>query len=266
MKKIFTIILALFLVGCSTAPITGRKQLKIVSDASVVQSSVTQYNQMIGKLRTENLLANNTEEGRRLVEIGKRVTAAVEEYLKANGMQDKLMYLNWEFNLIKSNEINAFALPGGKIAFYTGILPVLKTDGGIAYVMGHEIGHVIGGHHAERASGETFAGFIMTGKKLMDTMTNGATAVISDDLAKQGLSLGLLKFNRTQEYEADKYGMIFMAMAGYNPEEAIAAETRMVQLSGGGRNVELFSTHPSGVNRIEELKRFLPEAMKYYRK
>ena len=181
-------------------------------------------------------------------------------------MEDKLRNLNWEFNLIKSNEINAFALPGGKIAFYTGILPILKTDGGIAYVMGHEIGHVIGGHHAERASGQTFAGFIMTGKRLVDTMTNGATAVISDDLAQKGLSLGLLKFNRTQEYEADKYGMIFMAMAGYNPEEAIAAEERMVQLSGNGGTVELFSTHPSGPNRIEELKRFLPEAMKYYRK
>ena len=270
MKKIkniiFMLMLALMVTTCSTAPITGRKQLKLVSDESVVQSSVAQYNQMIGQLKTQNLLANNTEEGRRLVEIGKRVTGAVEEYLRENGMEDKLQNLNWEFNLIKSNEINAFALPGGKIAFYTGVLPILKTDGGIAYVMGHEIGHVIGGHHAERASGQTFAGFIMTGKRLVDTMTNGATAVISDDIAQKGLSLGLLKFNRTQEYEADKYGMIFMAMAGYNPEEAIAAEERMVQLSGNGGTVELFSTHPSGPNRIEELKRFLPEAMKYYRK
>ena len=270
MKKIKNIILMLFVslifISCATAPLTGRRQIKFVSDESVVQSSVAQYNQMIAQLRANNLLANNTAQGKRVAQIGRRVTGAVEKYLRENGMEDKLQNLNWEFNLIKNDEINAFALPGGKIAFYTGILPILKTDGGIAYVMGHEIGHVIGGHHAERASGQTFAGFIMTGKRLVDTMTNGATAVISDDLAQKGLSLGLLKFNRTQEYEADKYGMIFMAMAGYDPEEAIAAEERMVQLSGNGGTVELFSTHPSGPNRIEELKRFLPEAMKYYRK
>ena len=269
MKKIKNIILMLFVslifLSCATAPLTGRSQLKFVSDESVAQSSIAQYNQMITQLRKNNLLANNTAQGQKIKQIGKRISTAVERYLTANGMQDKIRNLQWEFNLIKSNEINAFALPGGKIAFYTGILPILKTDGGIAYVMGHEIGHVIGGHHAERASGQTFAGFIMTGKRLVDTMTNGATAIISDDIAQKGLSLGLLKFNRTQEYEADKYGMIFMAMAGYNPEEAIRAEERMMKLEGSEK-AEILSTHPSSQNRIEELRRFLPEAMKYYKK
>ena len=260
MKKIKNIILMLFvsliLISCSTAPLTGRRQLKMVSDEAVAQSSISQYNQMIAELRQNNLLANNTADGQRINQIGRRISRAVEQYLTANGMQDKIRNLQWEFNLIKSKDINAFALPGGKIAFYTGILPVLKTDGAIAFVMGHEIGHVIGGHHAE-------SGFLMIGKKLIDAVTG--VPVISDDLAQQGLSLGLLKFNRTQEYEADKYGMIFMAMAGYNPQEAIAAQQRMMDL-GGSQQAEILSSHPSTQNRIEELKRFLPEAMKYYKK
>ena len=118
--------------------------------------------------------------------------------------------------------------------------------------MGHEIGHVIGGHHAESASNQNLAGFLMIGKKLIDAVTG--VPVISDDLAQQGLSLGLLKFNRTQEYEADKYGMIFMAMAGYNPQEAILAQQRMMDL-GGSQGAEILSSHPSTQNRIEELKK-----------
>lgn len=267
MKKIKNIVLMLFLslifISCATAPLTGRRQLKFVSDESVAQSSVAQYNQMIAQLRANHLLANNTAQGKRVAQIGRRVTGAVEQYLRANGMQDKLQYLNWEFNLINTKDINAFALPGGKIAFYSGILPVLQTDGAIAFVMGHEIGHVIGGHHAEGASGQSLAGFLMLGKKAIDGIIGGE--VISDDLAQQGLSLGLLKFNRTQEYEADKYGMIFMAMAGYNPEEAIKVQERMAA-KGSGSRVDFLSTHPSSDKRIQALKDFLPEAMKYYRK
>ncbi|WP_427171808.1 M48 family metallopeptidase [Fusobacterium nucleatum] len=267
MKKIKNIILMLFVslvfISCATAPLTGRKQIKFVSDEAVVRSSVAQYNEMIAQLKANNLLANNTAQGKRVAQIGKRVSSAVEKYLKENGMSDKLKYLQWEFNLINTKDINAFALPGGKIAFYSGILPVLQTDGAIAFVMGHEIGHVIGGHHAESASGQNLAGFIMLGKKAIEGMVGGS--VVSDELAQQGLSLGLLKFSRTQEYEADKYGMIFMAMAGYNPEEGIKVQERMMKLEGK-QNAEILSTHPSSQNRIEELRRFLPEAMKYYKK
>lgn len=267
MKKIKNIVLILFasliFISCETAPLTGRKQLKIVSDESVIQSSVDEYKQMITQLRNKNLLANDTVQGKRLIQIGKKISLAVEKYLRENGMTHKLKYLNWEFNLINSKEVNAFALPGGKIAFYSGIFPVLKTDGAIAFVMGHEIGHVIGGHHAERVSGKSLADFLMIGKKTLDGVMGGA--IVSDEITRQGLSLGLLKFNRTQEYEADKYGMIFMAMAGYNPEEAIKAQERMMQLEAN-QNVEILSTHPSTGNRIQELKNFLPEAMKYYKK
>ena len=183
--------------------------------------------------------------------------------LRENGQAQKVDYLNWEFNLIKSDDVNAFAMPGGKIAFYTGIMPIAKNDAGIAAIMGHEIGHVIAGHHAEGKSNETAAGIVMIGKQVADIVTGGATSVISNDLVGQGLSLGLLKFNRTQEYEADKYGMIFMAMAGYNPEEALAVWERMAA-GGSSGGPEILSTHPNTENRIKKMKEFLPEAMKYY--
>lgn len=269
MKKIFKILMILTgmmaLVSCTTAPLTGRKQLKLVSDDSLVAESKQQYSEFISKLRSKNMIANDTPDGRRLAAIGRRISTSVEKFMNENGMSNKVKDLSWEFNLIKSEDINAFALPGGKIAFYTGIMPVLKTDAGVAFVMGHEIGHVIGGHHAESQSGRTAAGLIMLGKEVADALTGGATSVVNNDLVGQGLSVGLLKFSRTQEYEADKYGMIFMAMAGYNPEEAIKAQERMMAMEKG-RNVEILSTHPSTEKRIEALKNFLPEVMKYYKK
>lgn len=258
-KNLLLIFLVAFAVACtSTAPITGRKQLKLVDDASLVQSSVASYNQLISQTKSQGMLANNTADGRRLAAIGKKIATAVESYMTQNGMQDRIQYLNWEFNLINSKDINAFAMPGGKIAFYTGILPVLKTDAGIAFVMGHEIGHVIGGHHAEGASNQQLAG-------LASGLTNIFVGGLTSALVNDGLSLGLLKFNRTQEYEADKYGLIFMAMAGYNPEEGVKAEERMASITGSSGS-DFTSTHPASEKRIQALKEFLPEAMKYYKK
>ena len=197
-SKILFLITALTMISsCTVAPLTGRKQLKLISDESVISSSSSAYAKLISDARAKNLLANNTPDGERLRRIGGRVKSAVEQYLTSNGMSKKLSNLNWEFNLIRSDQINAFAMPGGKIAFYTGIMPVLGNDAGIAFVMGHEIGHV-------------------------------------------------------------------MAMAGYDPAEAIRAEERMESLLSSNKRVEILSTHPSGKNRIEAMKKFLPEAMKYY--
>lgn len=259
LKNLALIFLTVFMIACtSTAPITGRRQLKLVDDASLVQSSAISYNQLVSQKKSQGLLANNTADGRRLAGIGKKISIAVEKYMRENNMEDRIKYLNWEFNLIKSNEINAFAMPGGKIAFYTGILPILKTDAGIAFVMGHEIGHVIGGHHAEGASNQQIAG-------IASGLTNMLVGGVTSSLVSEGLSLGLLKFNRTQEYEADKYGLIFMAMAGYNPEEGIKAQQRMSTISSNN-NSDFKSTHPSNQKRIQALQEFLPEAMKYYKK
>lgn len=245
-------------ISCTTAPLTGRKQLRLVGDETVISNSVSQYRQLIDGARTQGLLINNTAEGRRIANIGSKISKSVEQYLISNGMSNKIQNLNWEFNLIKSNEANAFALPGGKIAFYTGIIPILQTDAGIAFVMGHEIGHVIGGHHAEGQSQQLLAGGVST----ITSIVTGGNGV--GGLVNNGLSVTLLKFNRDQEYEADKYGMIFMAMAGYNPEEGIKAQERMSAATGNG--VDFLSTHPRSAKRIEEMRKFLPEAMKYYKK
>ncbi len=265
MKKIYklltTLSISFILVSCiSSAPLTGRKQVKLVSDEALARKSSVEYSKFIEELKNKDLLINSTKNGRRLKVIGKKVSKAVEKYLSANGMSKRIQYLNWEFNLIKSEEINAFALPGGKIAFYDGIIPVLKTNSGIAFVMGHEIGHVIGGHHAEGASHQQIAGIasLLTQVATENNLVRG--------LVNDGLSIGLLKFNRTQEYEADKYGMIFMAMAGYNPSNAINAEKRMSDVSKNQSGSDFLSTHPSGYKRIQELKKFLPTAMKYYKK
>ena len=162
LKKCSKILLTLTLLGvlssCTTAPLTGRKQLSLVSDESIREKSVSSYNELISQASAKGLLANDTADGQRLRRIGNKMASAVEQYLRDNNLSSKAKNLNWEFNLIKSNEVNAFAMPGGKIAFYTAILPVLKTDSGIAFVMGHEIGHVIGGHHSEGASNQALAG------------------------------------------------------------------------------------------------------------
>ena len=263
-KLILAVLTALFLLSCTSAPITDRKQLKFVDDAKLAQEYSAEYDQLIQELKSKNLLANSTADGKRVQNVGKKLSVAVEKYLNDNGYEDKINYLQWEFNLIKSDDVNAFALPGGKIAFYTGIMPIAKTDAGIAAIMGHEIGHVIAGHHAEGASQQQTAGLIMLGKEIADIATGGKTSIVSNDLVSQGLSLGLLKFNRTQEYEADKYGLIFMAMAGYDPKEAIEVWKRMQAASGGSTVPEFLSTHPDTTNRIKKLEEFLPEAMKYY--
>lgn len=267
MKNLKILLLSLvsvfILISCSTAPITGRQQLKFVDDKKLAEESSATYSEFIAELKKNNLLDNNSTDGKRIKNVGNKLSVAVEQYLRENGKANTVNYLNWEFNLIKSNEVNAFAMPGGKIAFYTGIMPIAKNDAGVAAIMGHEIGHVIAGHHAEGRSNQQAAGFLMIGKQLADIVTNGATSVISDDLVNKGLTLGLLKFNRTQEYEADKYGLIFMAMAGYNPEEAIEVWKRMG--AGSSNTSEILSTHPNTENRIKKMQEFLPEAMKYYK-
>lgn len=261
LKKIILLGVLSMVASCTTAPLTGRSQIKLVSDEAIAMEQANSYKAFISDLKSKNMIVNNTTNGKRLNMIGNKMAKAVESYLVTNNMGSYVKNLNWEFNLIKSDEINAFALPGGKVAFYTGILPVLKTDAGIAFVMGHEIGHVIGGHHAEGYSQKLLAGVVSTG---VDIVTGGSGG-LGSTLANYGLSASLLKGNRTQEYEADKYGMIFMAMAGYDPKEAIEAEKRMEQYSGSA-GIDFFSTHPAGHKRIEELEKFLPEAMKYYKK
>jgi predicted Zn-dependent protease len=197
--------------------------------------------------------------------VGGRVAKAVETYLTQHNMADEVKKYSWEFNLIESKEVNAWCMPGGKVVVYSGILPVTKDDTGLAVVLGHEIAHAVAGHGSERMS----QGLLeqMGGVALSTALSKSPAATQQLAMAAYGAGAEvgvMLPFNRTQESEADHLGLIFMAMAGYNPDEAVTFWERMSAQSGGGAPPEILSTHPSDQHRIADIKKELPEAHKYY--
>lgn len=262
MKKLVVFGLMGLLLSCSVAPITGRPQLKLVSEASMANEFAMSYREMMSDYKKKGELVTGTQDYVRLQRVGKLISKAVDQYLIENNMREKLETLNWEFNLIKSDEVNAWCGPGGKIAFYTGIMKYFKSDAELAFVMGHEIGHAIAGHSAEGYS----KGMLMQGGALAVELATGGG--VASDLANHGMSMLYLKGNRTQEYEADKLGMVFMAMAGYNPAEGVKFQKTLGTVTGGdkGFGSDFMSTHPRSEKRIEEMEKFLPKAMEYYNK
>ena len=261
LNKILLLIplVALLLAGCSTVPVTGRKQLMLVPPAQIAQQSATAYRQVIKK----GPLSQDREKVAQIKRVGNDVSVAVEKYLRQNGHGSLVSQFKWEFNLIENKTPNAWCMPGGKVVFYTGILPYTKDDAGVAVIMGHEIAHAVAGHGAERISQQLL-------------MAGGAIAIseVAEDsdyrdiyLIAYGLGgeLGaILPYSRIHESEADKMGLIFMAMAGYNPNVAIDFWQRMASTKNGSVP-EFMSTHPSDATRINQLRNFMPEAMKYYK-
>lgn len=254
------VLLALFLVQCASVPITGRKQLILMPESEMVQMSLTSYSDFL----KANKLSTDVVNTRRVKEVGQRIAAAVDAYLKAQGMESLIDGYKWEFNLVKSPEINAWCMPGGKVVVYEGILPVCKNDDGLAVVMGHEIAHAIARHGNERMSqqiliqaGSTAAAYALKNKPEETQALLGAAIGLG---ANYGM---ILPFSRKHELEADRLGLIFMTMAGYNPEEAVPFWTRMASASSGQKVPEFMSTHPSDVHRIEQIKALLPEVLKY---
>ncbi len=264
--KINILVFVLFvglISSCAKVPITGRRQLSLVSDETLNKESVLAYQDFLKSPKTKVLAG--TAEADRVKKVGQRVAAAIDQYLKTNGYGNQYNYL-WEFNLVDSKEINAWCMPGGKVAVYTGILPVTKTDEGLATVMGHEISHAIARHSAERYS-QTLAA--QAGGGLLGAVAGNAsqnTQAVLGKLYGIGGQLALLKYSRNQESEADRLGLIFMAMAGYNPEKAVDFWQRMsASKNGEGAPPEFLSTHPNDATRIEEIKKSLPEALKFYK-
>lgn len=263
MKKIqciFLVCMTGFLIQCATVPLTGRKQLMLYPESEMVQMSFTSYRDFL----KENKLSADQDDTRRIKEIGRRVAKAVESYMKAQGLESRIAGFDWEFNLIASKEMNAWCMPGGKVVFYEGILPVCKTDAGIAVVMGHEIAHAVAHHSNERMSqqmlvqaGSAAAAYALKSKPETTQALWGAAIGFGSNY---GI---LLPFSRKQETEADHLGLIFMAIAGYDPQEAVAFWNRMAQASAGKTTPEFMSTHPSDARRIANLQAFIPEAMKY---
>ncbi len=266
MKKLIysTLICITFLsVSCSTVPFTGRSQLSLVDDASLRQEAKLSYTQFLKDPKTK--VVTSGEQAAMVQRIGTRVSRAIDQYFKENGYGNKYNY-DWEFRLIQDNSINAWCMPGGKVAVFTGIIPVAKTEAALAAVIGHEIAHAIAQHSAERVSQTMLA---QAGGAAVGVATAGksqTTQAVINQIYGLGGQLTLLKYSRNQESEADRMGLIFMAMAGYDPNESIAFWQRMSQAKeGGGAPPEFLSTHPSDASRINNIKRLIPEAMKYYK-
>ena len=262
--KLLSIALALSSIySCSTVPLTGRRQLSLVGDSEINQAAAASYSQLLSDPKT-TVIAGTTD-AQRVKRVGTQLATAIERYLQQNGYASQYNF-KWEFNLIKSNEVNAWCMPGGKVAVYSGLLPIAGNDAGLATVMGHEIGHAIARHSAERMSQELAA---QAGGGLIGVATSNksaATQAIIGQLYGVGGQLTLLKYSRDQESEADKLGLTFMAMAGYDPNEAVAFWQRMAAQNKGGSTPEFLSTHPADATRIAAIQRAVPDAMKYYKK
>ena len=248
--------------SCGQVPLTGRTQLSFLPESSMVEMSLTSYSQFL----SENKISTNRQQTDAVKKVGARISAAVEEYLKLNGFQDRLGDFKWEYNLIESEEVNAWCMPGGKVVFYTGILPLTQNEAGIAVVMGHEIAHAVARHGNERMSQQLLVQ--LGGVALSEAIKQKPEETQALFLTAYGVGsqVGLvLPYSRKHEYEADRLGMMFMAMAGYDPNEAPVFWARMSQLGSSG-TPEFLSTHPVSANRIAALKELIPEAMTYYKK
>ncbi len=256
--------LVLLLNGCATVPVTGRSQLLLMPESELDAMSSKEYSQFLATHR----LSHNRREVEMVRRVGWRIAHAVERYLAQHGQSNLIRGYKWEFNLVEGKEINAWCMPGGKVVVYTGLLPIARNDAGLAVVLGHEIAHAIARHANERISQQL--ALQIGGSALSSALgTSGsATNTVFRDLYGLGANLGvLLPYSRLQETEADHLGLIFMAMAGYDPREAVNFWERMMKTKkAGGAPPELLSTHPSDRARIEQIRKFLPEALRYYRK
>ena len=243
----------MILYSCGSVPVTGRRQLNLVSDAEVLSLSLAEYNEYIKTAKKSTNAANTAM----VTNVGSRIAEAVSAYYKYVGRESELANFAWEFVLVEDNQVNAFCMPGGKIVVYTGILPITQNETGLAVVVGHEVGHAVAKHASERMSQQMLAqgvGSAVLGK-------SSSTVQTIFGLSAQA---GVLAYSRKQELEADFLGMVFMGIAGYSPEAALPFWERMAQ-DGGASAPEFFSTHPSDATRIKGIREKLPEAMEYYK-
>ena len=256
---------AALLVSCGTTktvPITGRTQNLMVSDDQVLSLSFQEYSDY---MKTAKASSNSTNTAM-VKRVGQNIAKAVESYLTQNGMAEDVKTYSWEFNLVQDNQVNAWCMPGGKIVVYEGLLPVTQDEASLAIVMGHEIAHAVARHSAERLSNaykEQYGAAALSALLQGAGVSSGWQQLAS--LAHQyGGALFTSGFSRKQESEADHIGLIFAAMAGYNPEVAVTFWQRMSSATGGGSN-SLFADHPSDATRIQQIQGWLPEAKKYYK-
>lgn len=244
-------------ISCAQNPFTGKNTLALVSNSEILPSAFQQYSQFL----TENKVISGTADANKVVNIGTKIKIAAEKWLNANGQQGYLKDYQWEYKLVESKEVNAWCMPGGKIVVYSGILPITKDDAGLATVLGHEVSHALANHGQQRMSAgllQQLGGTglaIATGGKSEQTQQLAMTAYGA--ATEYG---GMLPFSRSHESEADKIGLTLMAIAGYNPDQAVVFWSRMSAASGGNKPPEFMSTHPSDETRIANLRALIPQA------
>lgn len=261
-RIIFSLVVGMIVYACASVPVTGRKQLSLISNAELLPMVNQQYSEVIN----QGPLSKNQEQTQLVKRVGVRIQKAVEEYMASVGQSAYLKDFAWEFNLIDDPKtVNAWCMPGGKVAFYTGIMPICQNEEGVAVVMGHEVAHAIANHGGERMSTQMVAqyGLNTIGQLMGQNPTAGKELLMQ--AVGAGAGVGMLKFSREHESEADRMGLIFMAMAGYDPKSAPKFWERMSAQSGGQAPPEFLSTHPSHDTRIKDLNGWIPEAMKYYK-
>ncbi len=267
MKSIHLVLsmLVLFLVvACTQNAITGRSQLSLVSDGQMQEMAVSQYKQFLTESKVVS--GSQSKDAEMVKRVGKRIANAVTNFYKDKGLANELQGFNWEYNLVQSNDVNAWCMPGGKIVVYTGILPVTQNEAALAVVVGHEVAHAVLKHGSERMS----QGLVqqLGGVALSVALANKPAQ--TQNLFMQAYGLGstvgaILPHSRQQELEADRYGLIYTALAGYDPRQAVPLWERMAKLSNGQKPPEFLSTHPAEQTRIEQLQKYMSEALQYYK-
>lgn len=257
-----TLVLIAFLFStCKKVPISGRKQVNLIPKAQVFGMSYTQYDEF---LSSSNRVDDSDERSQMVKRVGNNIAQSVEKYFKDKKQLSRISGFEWDFNLVDDPTVNAWCMPGGKVVFYTGILPITKDELGLAVVMGHEVAHAVAEHGNERMSQQIVVQAGGVGLSvLMQEKPEIAQGIFLSSYGAAS-TLGVLKFSRTHESEADMLGLVFMAMAGYDPSAAIDFWKRMAALSEGAEPPQFISTHPSNATRIKDIEAFLPEALKYY--
>jgi len=268
MKKLRVILLAMLatmMVSCgttSTVPITGRQQTLMVSDGEVLSLASQQYQEFMKSAK----LSTNTTNTNMVKRVGQKLATAVNNYLNNNGLSAEVKNFSWEFNLVQDKQVNAWCMPGGKIVVYEGLLPVTQDEASLAIVVGHEIAHAVAKHSAEQLSTQMKQqqglqiGAAIAGMLGMGTNTQSILAAV----VSQGFNFKNLSYSRDHESEADHMGLIFAAMAGYNPQVATTFWQRMAA-SSSSQTAEFLSDHPSDATRIKQIQGWMPEALKYYK-
>ncbi len=253
----------MLMTACTTVPVTGRSQLNLIPGSSMMSMSAQQY----GTFLKENKLSQNQQQTATVKRVGARIQDAVERYFKSSGLQEYLENYKWEFNLVEDKQVNAWCMPGGKVVVYSGILPITKDDAGLAVVMGHEIAHAIAEHGNERMSQGLIAQ--LGGEALSTALSTKpeTTRQLWMTVYGAGTKYGaLLPYSRMQESEADQLGLVFMTMAGYDPNVAVGFWERMASQKAGQGPMEFLSTHPSDATRIANIKRLIPSVLQQYKK